>query len=280
MLPLLFSIAFLLSCPTLAADRTLAAEGDYVSQSNPNKPLAHWKLWRLRNGEYEVQETLAGPTYVMQVFHFDSQFLPNGFSLTIDTERKRPKALRSKAPWKSYPTIVSCRYTLQDLTCEGENNGKKSASSIVPQQPYVFVPGDFYALDQIWLMTGVVHLTEHNHSENTAVNVYTTYCAPDKPERDLKAVKPWTDARICSARPIQLTYAGKQTASLLGKAQTVTEYEVWNAGREPGAWVLNEFSVLRVTSQGLVAGIHGKSNPELGYAISNYKEYGPWLPSR
>jgi len=280
MLPFLVSIAFLLSRPTFAADRMLVAEGDYVSHSSPSSPLAHWKLWRLRNGEYEVEEALNGPTYVMQVFRFNSQFLPKGFSLTIDTGRKLPKTLRSKAPWRSYPTIVSCQYMLQELACEYANNGKKSASSIVPQQPYVFVPGDFYALDQLWLMTGVVHLTERNHSENAVVNVYTTYCAPHEPERDLKAMEAWPDTRVCSGRPIQLTYSGKPTVRLLGKTQTVTEYEVWHAGSEPGAWVLNELSVLQVTSQGLVASIRGKSNPELGYAISNYKEYGSWMSSR
>ena len=36
-------------------------KGDYVAQKNLNRPLAHWKLWHLRNGEYEVAENLAGP---------------------------------------------------------------------------------------------------------------------------------------------------------------------------------------------------------------------------
>lgn len=262
MLSLLLIIAMLFSRPANAADRTLAAEGDYVAQSGRHKPLAHWKVWHLRNGDYEVVETLAGPSHIVQVFHFDAQFLPSGFSLTIDTRPTIPTAERRKLQFAVYPTIISCRYSTQDLSCETDDNGKKSAISIPAKQPYVFVPGEFYALDHTWLMTGIVRLTEHNHSEDNAVNVYIML-----------------DNKIHAGEPIQLTYAGKETANVMGKSQPVTEYEVWT-GSEPGAWVLSKLSVLQVTSQGLVASIRGKSDPGFGYAISNYKEYEPWLPSR
>jgi hypothetical protein len=264
MLPLLLSIALLFSRPTSAADRTLVAEGDYVAQSNPNKPLAHWKVWHLRTGDYQVVETLAGPSRnIVQIFHFDAQFLPNGFSLTIDTRPTIPDAQRRKLPFALfYPTIISCRYNVEDLSCETESNGKKSAISIPAKLPYVFVPGEFYALDQMWLATGIVRLTEQNHSEDNAVNVYTML-----------------DNKIRAGQAIQLTYAGKRTANVMGKSQPVTEYEVWT-GSKPGEWVLSRFSVLQVTSQGLVVSIRGKSDPGFGYAISNYKEYESWRPSR
>jgi hypothetical protein len=148
------------------------------------------------------------------------------------------------------------------LSCEIEENGKKSATSIPAKQPYVFVPGEFYALDQTWLATGIVRLTEQNHSDDNAVNVYTML-----------------NNKIRSGQEIQLTYVGKRTANVMGKSQPVTEYEVWT-GSKPGEWVLSKFSVLQVTTQGVVASIHGKSEPGLGYAISNYKEYESWLPSR
>jgi hypothetical protein len=272
MLPLLLSIALLFSRPTSAADRTLAAEGDYIAQSNPNKPLAHWKVWHLRTGDYEVVETLAGPSRnVVQVFHFDAQFLPNGFSLTIDTRPKEPAAL----PFTVYPTIISCRYSIQDLSCEIEENGKKSATSIPAKQPYVFVPGDFYALDYLWLMTQIVRSNEHIHSEDNAVDVYTTGM-----DTKIHVGQPiQLDNKVHAGHPIQLTYAGKRSANFMGKSQPVTEYEVWT-GNRPGEWVLAELSVLQVTSQGLVVSIRGKSDPAFGYAISNYKEYEPWLPSR
>src|ERR1700730_14823271 len=60
LLPLLLSTALLVSHSAMAADRTLAAEGDYVAQKDRKKSLAHWKLWHLQNGEYEVAENLAG----------------------------------------------------------------------------------------------------------------------------------------------------------------------------------------------------------------------------
>jgi len=205
-------------------------------------------------------EALAGPSHIVQAFYFDAQFLPSGFSLTIDTRPTIPATERGTLPFAVYPTIISCRYSTQDLSCETEDNGKKSAISIPAKQPYVLVPGEFYALDHTWLMTAIVRLTQHNHSEDNAVNVYIML-----------------DNKIHPGQPIQLTYAGTETANVMGKSQPMTEYEVWT-GSEPGAWVLTKLSVLRVTSQGLVTSVSGKSDP--GFAMSNYKEYESWLPSR
>jgi hypothetical protein len=114
----------------------------------------------------------------------------------------------------------------------------------------------------MWLMTGIVRLIQHNHSEDNAVNVYLML-----------------DNEIRASEPIQLTYSGNETANVMGRSQPITDYEVWN-GRKPGEWVLSDLSVLQVTAQGLVASIHGKTDPSFGYAISNYKEYESWLPSR
>jgi len=262
-LPILLSIA-LLPTATSAADRTLAAEGDYVAQSNPHKPLAHWKVWHLRNGDFEVKETLAGPSQnIVQVFHFDAHFLPSGFSLTIDTRPTLATTERQKPLFEVYPTIISCRYSGEDLSCDTESDGKKSVISVPAKLPYVFVPGEFYALDQTWLATGIVRLTEKNRSEDNAVNVYTML-----------------DKKIRAGQAIQLTPAGKRTANVLGKSQLVTEYEIWTGSSRPGEWTLSKFSVLQVTSQGLVASIREKSESGLGYAISNYKEYEPWMPSQ
>lgn len=276
MLPLLLSIALLLSRPANAADRTLAAEGDYVAQSNPHKPLAHWKVWHLRNGDYEIVEALAVPSQnIVQVFRFDAQFLPVGFSLTIDTRHTTPTTQRRKLPFEVYPTIISCTYGIQDLSCETDDNGKKSATAIPAKQPYVFVPGEFYALDNLWLMTEIVRSNEHIHSEDNAVDVYTTGL-----DNKIHVGQPiQLDNKVHAGHPIQLTYAGKRTANVMGKSQPVTEYEVWT-GNRPGEWVLAKLSVLQVTSQGLVVSIRGKSDPAFGYAISNYKEYESWLPSR
>jgi len=162
---LLLSVTLLFSSTASAADRALVAEGDYVARSNLGKPLAHWKVWHLRNGDYEVVEALAGPSHIVQAFYFDAQFLPSGFSLTIDTRPTIPATERGTLPFAVYPTIISCRYSTQDLSCETEDNGKKSAISIPAKQPYVLVPGEFYALDHTWLMTAIVRLTQHNHSD-------------------------------------------------------------------------------------------------------------------
>jgi len=112
MAPLLLVITLLFSGKATTADRTLAAEGDYVDQKKNDKPLAHWKLWHHRSGEYEVVEALHGSTNVVQVFRFDPLFLPIGFSLTI--EPLLPK-VRQTVPFTIYPTIISCRYNVEDL---------------------------------------------------------------------------------------------------------------------------------------------------------------------
>ena len=258
----ILAIQLLCSGCALAGDRTLAAEGDYVAQKNLNKPLAHWKLWHLRNGEYEVAENLAGPTHVVQVFRFDAQFVPSGFSLTIDSLPVNLSRSGKKPPRAILPTIISCRYEIENLSCESENNGKKASPSIAAKRPYVLVPGDFYALDQTWLMTSICRFIEHKVAEGNVVDVYAI-----------------VDGIIYVGRPVQLTYARNTTARVLGKEQPVTEYEVWIGG-EAGVWTLNDLSTLQVTSDGLVVSIRGKSHPELGYAITNYKEYERWPPHR
>ena len=258
----ILAIQLLFSGCALAANRTLAAEGDYVAQKNLNKPLAHWKLWHLRNGDYEVEENLAGPTHVVQVFRFDAQFVPSGFSLTIDSLPVKPGRSGKKPPRAILPTIISCRYTIENLSCDSENNGRKASPSIAAKPPYVLVPVDFYALDQTWLMTSICRFIEHKVAEGNVVDVYAMM-----------------DGKIYIGRPVQLTYAKNTTARVLGKEQPVTEYEVWMGG-EDGAWTLNDLSTLQVTTDGLVASIRGKSNPELGYAIANYKEYERWPPHR
>lgn len=105
---LLLSIMLLACYSALATDRTLAAEGDYVSQQYPKRP-AHWKLWHLRDGTYEVEETLLRGN-VVQVFRFDSQFLPTGFSLTIDPDKARSKVLPQKPPFTPR-TMISIQTT-------------------------------------------------------------------------------------------------------------------------------------------------------------------------
>src|ERR1700675_4985751 len=78
---LVLSFAFLFGQTLLAADRTLTAEGDYIAQTKiGDKPLAHWQLWHLGNGDYEVVETSIKNASSVQIFRFDSQFLPIGYT--------------------------------------------------------------------------------------------------------------------------------------------------------------------------------------------------------
>ena len=126
-------VAFILifSCVARAADGTLAAQGDYVLQGRSERPWAHWKLWHLREGGYNVVETDATNSHIVQTFTFDSKFLPTGFSLTIDPYFKVRQ--RQNSPLIPRPTMVSCRYHPHDLECETEINGKNQSPRLPPQ---------------------------------------------------------------------------------------------------------------------------------------------------
>jgi hypothetical protein len=258
LLLLLTALLFTRTAP--AADRTLAAEGDYIQGGAGNRALSHWKLWHLRKGGYEVVETMARP-HVVQVFTFDAEFLPSGFSLTIDPGFKLPAAQRPRFDDR---TIISCQYHVHDLTCNSENNGKKSLSSIPAEQPYVLAPGNFYALDYTWFLTGVLRLIEHNDSADSTVNVFVI-----------------VEGGIHRDLPIKLTYAGDVTVPVMGKEQSVTEYE-GQVGKFTlsEVWGLPGLSILQVNSQGLVVAVREKLNPTVRFSISNYKEYASWQPRR
>src|ERR1035441_374564 len=112
---LLLSFAFVLAPTLLKADRTLAAEGDTIARTKTgDTPLAHWQLWHLSNGDYEVVDTSVKNASTVQIFRFDSQFLPIGY-----TKKFGPI---SKAQVPNFPAIpgqtISCRYESRKLRSE------------------------------------------------------------------------------------------------------------------------------------------------------------------
>jgi TonB family protein len=244
--------------PALTQDSTLIAEGDYAAKgASADKILAHWKLWHLSGGEYEAVESSAKNVATTQTFRFDAQFMPIGYSLKLGP---LPKAVTDRNPNAAtfyHPLSVSCAYKPQELRCESDYNGRLSVASLPTKAPYVFVPGEFYSLDFTWFLTGVVQLIERNDSQDSVVNVYVmTDSETNHNGIGLKA-----------DQPIRLIFTGEESALVMGKTQEVRKYE------ELGP---SEVSVLRVTSQGLVALMSGKSTPTVGFGMSNYKEHVPW----
>lgn len=241
----------------LTQDRTLIAEGDYAAKrTDGDKVLAHWKLWQLSTGGYEAVESGAKYVTITQTFRFDARFMPVGYSFQLGPLPKAVTDQYPKAP-TLYPMGVSCEYQPHELRCESDSNGHHSVASIPAETPYVFIPGELYSLDFTWFLTGVVHLVERNDSGDGVVNVYAmTDSDTNHNEIALKA-----DA------PIHLVFTGEENAFVMGKIQEVRKYEGWGG---------SELSVLRVTAQGLVALISGKSSPTVGFAMSNYTEQVPW----
>jgi TonB family protein len=256
---LLLSFTLVFCRFTPAQDRTLIAEGDYAAQRKEGeKILAHWKLWHLRNGEYEAVESTTRNALITQTFRFDARFMPIGFALKFDRLPKVELDRHPEVAANFHPMSVSCDYKPDQLSCATEYDGRNSVSSVVAKAPYVFIPGEFYALDFTWFLTGVVHLIERNEASENVVNVYVM--ADSETKHDEIDLKPDV--------PIRLTFTGTEKAAVMGKTQEVRKYEGW----EPA-----ELSVLSVTSQGLVALMSGKSTPTIGFGISNYIEHEPWV---
>jgi hypothetical protein len=237
----------------IAADRTLAAEGDRIARTKTgDKPLSHWQLWHLSNGEYEIVDTSDKNASSVQIFRFDSQFLPIGY-----TRKFGPTSMPQvpNVPAISDRTIpghtISCQYGNVELSCVDESSeGHKSTASIAARSPYVFI-GEFYDLDFVWFMTGVVRLASRNGAKGGVINVYAMTDGAKITEIGLK---PDT--------PMKILYAGEETTQVMGKTEAVKKYE-WGS------------RVLRVTARGLPVSLIVGSG-DLGYVIGGYKEYEPW----
>ncbi|MGA7695963.1 MAG: hypothetical protein WCA76_13135 [Candidatus Sulfotelmatobacter sp.] len=248
---LLLSFTLFSSQALVAADRTLAAEGDYIARTKTgDKPLSHWQLWHLSNGDYEVVDTSAKNASSVQIFRFDSHFLPIGYT------KKFGSVSVPQIP--NLPTIpgstISCQYQSAELICDLESSkGHKSKTSIAAKPPYVFI-GEFYDLDFAWFMTGVVRLATRNGAKDGVINVYALTDG-EKPD----------DIGLKPDGPMKIVFTGEETTQVMGQTQVVKKYQ----------WGSEGSSVLRVATQGLVVSLSMDSG-QLVFAMSDYKEYEQW----
>ena len=238
-----------------AADRTLAAEGDYVAHTKSgDKPLSHWQLWHLNNGEYEVVDANIKKPSSVQVFRFDAQFLPIGFIKRWEPITTHNPNLPKISGW-----TISCQYGIDELSCHAKSSeGKESTTSIPAKPPYVFI-GEFYDLDFAWFMTGAVRLASRGNSRDGVVSVYAL----------TDGAKPG-DIGLKPDAPLKISFMSEETAQVIGETQVVKKYE----------WGSNDIPVLRVTAKGLVVSLSHRTDPAIGFGISGYKEYESWGPTR
>jgi len=258
---LTISILIALSCvasslgqTARAPDRILVAEGDSVAQTKQGvHPLSHWKLWRLSDGGYEVVDTSLKDASSVQIFQFDAQLMPTGFTKSVGI---RPQTQSNSS---SRGLSISCRYKTNELSCTGESpHGKKSSISIAAEAPYVFM-AEFYDLDFAWFMTGVVNLASSGNARNGLVNVYFLADGATPGEIGLEA-----------DQPIRITPV-EQVSQPDGMPHALKEFK-WEGQ--------NDFPVLRVNEKSMVVSLTSRANPEMSLAITNYKEYAPWGPAR
>jgi hypothetical protein len=254
LLLLLVGLASGLSQIGAAQDRTLLAEGDYVAQSeNGSKPVAHWKLSQLTSGEYEVTESFVRNPYVTQIFRFDAQFLPIGYSLAINSRSGQSPPVQSRPDL--HPTSFSCIYKANELACDAENEGRNSHASIAAKEPYVVVFDEGWFADITWLFTGVVRRMQHTGARETLVNAYVIK------DNDTGGITLKPDT------PTKLALIGDEKANVLGKMQTVRRYEVRDSA---------DHSVLLVTMDGIVAAVIPNGTADSArLAMGSYQQYKP-----
>ena len=234
--------------PPSSTKRVLVAEGDSVYRTKQKEtPTEHWKLWRLENGDYEVDEDSISRPGVIQIYRFDTHLIPLGFTWKIQNERSTD----GKAPTHSF--VLSCQYLPEQLKCESESRGHKSEAVESARPPFVMM-GEFYGLDFNWFATGVVHLALKYGPKDTTIPVYFL--------TDGKAVG---DIGIEPDQPIMIRLEGEEKDVVFGKEQTVRTFEGGGALRK-----------IRVAENGMVVGITSDRDPASGVGIANYKEYEPW----
>lgn len=251
-------LIFLLLCAFIALfqpfvsgqERTLLAEGDSIAQTTTGgiKPLTHWKLWRIDSG-YEVIDVNVQNDSFIQIFRFDTKFMPIGFSKKMGpVELPKSRINLPKLPGAE----ISCEYKPKELVCgSSAPDNTQSIVSIDAVPPYVVV-GEFYDLDFLWFMTGVVHLASKEKTGGL-VNIYAITSGKGPKEIGLKADKPF---RISSD--------GDGSAMALGRVQPIKKY------------LGSDGHSLIGTDQGIIVRVSPSSKPEVGFAIDNYKEYEPW----
>ena len=239
-----------------AQDRILIAEGDYVAQSEKkDKKVAHWKLSQLPSGDYEVTESFVDNPYVMQIFRFNVQFLPIGYSIAINPvpgQNARPRPDLHSASF-------SCVYKENEVACDAEYDGKKSRTSVPASQPYTVLLDEGWFADVTWTFTGVVRMMEHAGIKETLVNAYVIKDDPKDYVTGAIILKP--------DRPTKLALVGEERANVMGKMQTVRRYETRDSA---------DHSILLVTENGLVAAaVLNGTGDSTRFEISNYQQYKP-----
>jgi hypothetical protein len=255
---LLLGFALCFSQTATHTDRTLVSEGDYAWETgNGTRAIAHWKLWHLGSGEYEVIESFVRKPLVMQTFRFDAQFLPTGYSLAI------PR-IKIAANTEKPAVKFTCVYKTAELACQVESEKGRPRSSIPASEPYVVLLDDGWFADFTWQFAGVVRTMEHKGAKEAVVN---TYIIRDDNSGGI-ALKP--------DKPMKLACLGEKQAEVMGKMQTVRQCE----GQEPGDDI-----TLLVTSDGLVAAatLSGRGIPAAiqfqadavggAFATADYREY-------
>lgn len=234
-----------------AQSRRLLAEGDYVAHAKSGtKPLSHWKLWHLDDGKYEVIDSSVQNPPSIQTFRFDSKFMPSGFSI-----KKAPLDI----PDSHFPKIpgfeISCEYMPKELSCETiSEDGTRLSQTVAAVRPYVVI-GEFYDLDYVWFITGVVHLASSGEASNGLVNTYA-----------ITTGKKPAEIALTPNKPIQIISDGEESEMALGRMQRIKKYRV----------ISDNGRMLVGTDEGLIVHMNPRSNLALGYAIENYKEHEPW----
>jgi hypothetical protein len=234
------------NCLVVAQDRTLVAEGGYVMHTTEGpKRYDDWKLWQEPDGEFSAEVVASaeanpqGPT-LTQIFRFDQQFLPTGYSLTAVS--------RGGADRMS----VNCRSDSNGLSCSTQFRGKVLSAFTKTRGPSLVLLDDFPALDLPWFHTAFFRIAQLN-KQSSSVDVYV-----------LKEKTAEEFILRLDSPPSKFRASGEEITETLGGTQIVRSYEI-----DPN----NEPQIINVASNGLVLSMGFKGAKHSLFELAGYKQY-------
>jgi hypothetical protein len=219
-----------------------------MQTSEGSKRYDDWKLWQEQDGEFSAEVVASpeaypqGPT-LTQIFRFDQEFLPIGYSLIA--------AHSGTADRMS----LTCRSDLKSLTCRTEFKGKVSSAVTKTQGASLVVLDDFVGLDQPWFLTAFFRIAQQNR-QSSSVDVYVL---KEKAAEEL--------VLELDSPPTEFKASDEKTTEAPSKTQFARSYEIGPK---------DEPQIVKVASNGLVVNTGFKGAKHLLFELVGYKQYKQW----
>ena len=219
----LFCLALVFFLPSgllsAAQEKTKLAEGEYaITNGKPEsirKALDHWVLWKLMDGNLQVETHVDEPAgNLVQQFLYSPDLKPIGYSMSafIAGENGEKDQMLSLS-CQLLPKLIRCNEEMQ-----GQEEDKDAFELSMKESEYAFLPGEFYALDFSWFFVSLIQ-NQRENIERTVYSLGETDAGRGKIELDETAKIQWIGAN-------NVTVMGK---SVLANKYQLMDFWVWTA---------------------------------------------------